>query len=478
VSTALGQQLARRRGLGPLVLPLAGIACAAAGGAVLVGPGGLRLAVAGVALAVVAIIGLTFPRHLLYGLFVWLAGLGLVRRLVPRADAAPVDPLLVVGAAALVVLALAAARQGAVRGGSALSKGVLLLALLFCVGAFNPYQGGLATGIGGLFFVLLPLLGFWIGKVFCDDTTLSGLLKLVGALALASGLYGLVQTFSHFPSWDQAWIQNLGYSALHVGDTIRPFGTFSSAQEYGNFLGIGLAVWICFGLRTRLVALTVAVSAVIGVAVFYQSSRSLVVYLLLALGLAVAARLRLPPLGAGLVAVVFLVALFGVVSAVGETTPGSSPTAVLAAHQIQGLADPLNPESSTLLGHVSNAAQGLRSVSTYPLGEGTGVISIASSKFGGVGADTELDPSNAAVALGIPGLLVYLMVLFIAFPRAYRVALARRDALSAVVLCVLVVTLFQWLNGGQYAVAPLPWLVLGWLDRPGQRVRLHGGRDG
>jgi hypothetical protein len=30
---------------------------------------------------------------------------------------------------------------------------------------------------------------------------------------------------------------------------------------------------------------------------------------------------------------------------------------------------------------------------------------------------------------------------------------------------VLVITLLQWLNGGQYAVAFLVWLVLGWVDR-------------
>jgi hypothetical protein len=34
-----------------------------------------------------------------------------------------------------------------------------------------------------------------------------------------------------------------------------------------------------------------------------------------------------------------------------------------------------------------------------------------------------------------------------------------------VALGLLVVMVLQWLNGGQYAVALLVWLTLGWLDR-------------
>jgi hypothetical protein len=49
-----------------------------------------------------------------------------------------------------------------------------------------------------------------------------------------------------------------------------------------------------------------------------------------------------------------------------------------------------------------------------------------------------------------------------AFQRARR----HQDLLSLATLAVVLVTFFQWLNGGNYAIAPLPWLLLGWLDRP------------
>ena len=47
----------------------------------------------------------------------------------------------------------------------------------------------------------------------------------------------------------------------------------------------------------------------------------------------------------------------------------------------------------------------------------------------------------------------------------YRLAARRRDTLALAALGLLVVMLFQWLNGDLYSVAWLVWLSLGWVDR-------------
>jgi hypothetical protein len=47
----------------------------------------------------------------------------------------------------------------------------------------------------------------------------------------------------------------------------------------------------------------------------------------------------------------------------------------------------------------------------------------------------------------------------------YRLAVRRRDTLALAALGLLVVMLFQWLNGDLYSVAWLVWLSLGWVDR-------------
>lgn len=461
----------RRRPISSSLLLAAAASVCLLAGWLVAHPVGLRLAVAGAALALVAGLGAIEPRSLLYGLVIWLAALGLVRRLIAASSqAATLDPLLLVAPVALAVLAVVAAERGAFRGLSRLSKAVAVLTVLAVVGSINPLQGGLATGAGGLFFMVVPLLAFWVGRGLCGDRMLGRLLKLVGGLAVGAAAYGLVQTFSRFPSWDQAWIRTAGFAALHVRGVIRPFGTFSSSAEYAYFLAIALVVWLGFGLRRGRFPLTLGAVGLLGVGILYQGSRGILVLLMVALGMAASARLRVPVVAGGLVAILFLAGLQGVASLVGGATFGTGPASALVEHQIQGLANPLDPTSSTLGLHLSMFGEGLRSAFTHPVGRGTGAVSLAAQKFGGVAAGTEIDLSNVGVALGIPGVLAYLAVLVMGLSKAYRLAATRKDALPRVALCVLVVMLLQWLNGGMYAVAFLPWLVLGWVDRsaPGE----------
>jgi hypothetical protein len=438
----------------------------AAAGAVSLGAGwlitfpwGVRFVLVGCAAALILAAGLVAPRSVLYGLVVWLAVLGLVRRVVSTSSqGSRLDPLLLVGPLALVFLVIVAARSGAFASMSALSKLVLALSALALLGCLNPLQGGIQTGLAGLLFMLVPMLAFWVGRGLVDDGSLSRLLKLVAAVAVGVAAYGLIQTFSHFPSWDEAWIRNSGYASLNVNGSLRPFGTLSSAQEYALFVAVGLGALFLFRSKLSRFPVLIAAGSVLAVAVFYASSRSVVVTLVLATGVALAARARLSALTGGIVAALLLA---GVVLVASHYASGgsetSSTTAALASHQLDGLANPFNSNSSTLVGHLDLGGQGLRSALVYPLGIGTGSVSIAAGKFGRQAAGTELDPSNAAVALGVPGLIAYVGILVLGL-----------SALAIVALFVIVVTLFQWLNGGLYAIAPLPWLLLGWVDRAGE----------
>jgi hypothetical protein len=151
---------------------------------------------------------------------------------------------------------------------------------------------------------------------------------------------------------------------------------------------------------------------------------------------------------------------------VGQITPakfGGSPSDLLAAHQAQGLRDPFG-QASTLPGHIGQVVKGIRDGISNPLGRGVGSVTIAANKFGGTQSGTEGDPGNAAVAAGILGLAAYDVILVVGFGTVYRVAVVRRDWLSFAAIAMIVVTFLQWLNGGQYAVAFVPWLLLGWAD--------------
>ena len=437
-------------------------------------PGGMRLSIAVAVIVLFVGLGLVSPKRMLFALVVWLVALGLVRRLVSGwSPAGEVDPLLIVGPAALTVLALVAAERQAFRDRRLLANAVLALQLLILLGAVNPLQGSLFAGLAGLLFVFVPTLAFWVGRGMCDDRTLAGVLKLVALLAVLVAIYGLVQTLSGFPSWDAAWIRASGYGALSVGGVIRSFGSFPSASEYAWFLAVGVAAWLAYGLKPGRLPLTAAAVALVGASLFLASSRSVIFTLAAALTVMLVARSRLPLL-AGLAAGAAAIVLLSVVASwAAPSTYTSGALGDLSSHQLEGLANPLDPNTSTLGIHAAMAAGGLRSAIANPIGLGTGSITIAADKFGGLPRGTETDPSNVAVALGLPGLVAYSIVFVAGLVAAYRLAARRRDALGLAAVALLVITLFQWLNGGHYLVAVLSWLVLGWVDRPE-----HHGEEG
>jgi hypothetical protein len=143
---------------------------------------------------------------------------------------------------------------------------------------------------------------------------------------------------------------------------------------------------------------------------------------------------------------------------------GDDPSSILLAHQVGGLANPLG-EFSTLPIHLNLVLDGLKSAIVTPMGLGIGSVTTAAAKYGQLNVNTEADPSNLAVAAGVPGLVVYMVLAGHGLLCAYRLAARRRDPLSLVAVGVLLTTFLQWTNGGQYAVALLPWLVLGWVDQ-------------
>jgi hypothetical protein len=410
-------------------------------------PSGFRVALAAALSLLVFAVGTWAPRHLLYALVVWLASLGLVRRLISEVSPpGEADALLLVGPVAIAVLLLVTAQEERARPRTSLATAVLVLTML------------------------VVLLAFWVGRKLCDDATLTSVIKLTGVLAIPAAGYGLGQVFLGFPPWDETWIRERGYESLSVfakdveGQAYRPFASFSSASEYAAFLGVATVIWLGYRLMTRRTAVAAGVVGLIAAAILYASSRGVVLGIMTALGLMFAARRRLP-LGVAFLAVAaFLVVPFGVSRVVAGTVDDTSG-GTLVAHQLQGFSDPLDPEKSTLALHLSIITEGVRSITAEPLGLGVGAVTLAGSKFGESARGTEADLSNVAVALGIPGLVAYLVFVVVAFTRTYRLAAARQEPLALVALGILTVTLLQLLNGAHYGAAFLPWLVLGWVER-------------
>jgi hypothetical protein len=442
-----------------------------------VGGASLRLAVFLVAAMAVAGFGFRAPRGLLVSLVFWLAALGFLRRVVTLgAGATGTDPLLLVGPLALVTLVLIAAQAGAFAQLTVLSKSVLALSALVLLETFNPRQGGLRVGLAGLLLMLVPMLAFWVGRAVVDDRLLRRILLVVAGLAVPAALYGLWQTFEGFPSWDATWIARSNFVALNVYGTVRPFSSFSSFAEYGFYLAIGIAVWLTFGRSPARLPITIAVVGVLGIALVYESSRLVAVLVVGALGIGFAAHRGARPivaLASG--AAVLVLVSFAAGQLAGASSSGQASG--LVAHEAQGLANPFG-SGSTGSHHLSLLTGGVQSALTNPAGYGPGAVTQA-AKLGGVSYATEADPSNAAVGLGLPGLIAYFSVAIAGFLAVYRTAARRRDALATAALIVVIATSLEWLNGGQYAIAFMPWLILGWADRASLRdsddpVRITG----
>ena len=420
-----------------------------------------------IVLPVVVLITWQTPRTMLGMLPIWMVMLGLVRRLTPGGGNVTFsgDPVLIIGPVVIILLFLTAVGRGAFENRTRLSTVVGAFCALALVEALNPGER-LLSGLGSLLFILVPMLAFWIGRALLDEELALQIVKTVAALSLFAAIYGLFQQFHGLPSWDRAWISTKGYQALSLGSgVIRAFGTFSSAEEYAAFLSIGVIAWLALaGKKTRMFPpLHLAGTVTVGVALWFESERTAIFLVVLAMGVMLASRLRLRPYGvlAGGVGAVLLLIFLG--SHFGSSGGGSASN-VLSTHQFKGISHPFG-QGSSLPGHIKATRIGILQGFRHPLGHGTGAATLAANRYGhSRTVGTEFDPGNMGIAFGIFGLAVYVAFCWNAIQTVYRAAVIRRDAIGLFALGVLMATLFQWTNGDLYSVCWLIWLFVGYVD--------------
>jgi hypothetical protein len=395
--------------------------------------GTIRTIIAACAVLILVPLTLRYRRLGIVATVVFLASIGLLRRiLIPVAGWSQTDPILLV-APALAVLILA-----------------------------SRLRRDEPVALGGP----LPAL----------------VAALLGLTCLAAG-YGLWQTLVGFPSWDLEWIRVGGYTSLQVG-VIRGFSVFPSSAEYALCVTAAIMIILAQAMRGRLAALP-ALPLLVW-ALVLESSRTMVVQglvgvLVMGALLAGSVRRMVVILVVGLLAIGLLDQLVAphLLNVAEDAT-----TDPLIAHEAGGLGDPLNPKQSTAQIHVEQVTSGFLLSLNHPLGLGTAGTNLAGLRVGedaAVGA--EVDIPNEFIGLGILGGLLYVAVVVLALRGAIRLALRHREVVSLGVVGILMVGFGQWLNGGYYAFAPILWLLIGavarrvWLDSREERAdaSLHGG---
>jgi len=455
-----------------LALPLA--AAAAAGWIAVSRPEWHRATLAIALVVNLLILGMRWPRASALVTLGFLPFLALVRRLlIPESGFTSNDPLLLVGPiVALFLLYRLYVVGGRRRGSDRLFALVAALLAVVALQVLNPLAtGGFVAALGGLLFVGVPLLWFFVGRELGEHRSVTLLIYGTIGVGCAVALYGLFQTqFGHVLSWDQDWIDLNGYGALSVsssetGNVLRAFSTFSSNQEYASFLAIGVTFIVALALHRRW--LVVVTLPLLALALFLAGGRGALVLSILTLVVLLGLRTRSWVAGF-LVVVLGIGVAFGAAGAVGpriDRAAGLGGNAIVERN-VSGILKPLDPGKSTVITHWSSILDGFATGVRNPAGHGTGATNIASTLTDGQSIDSENDLSNAFLNLGLVGGLLYLAVIVGLFRTVFARYAARPDVLLFAVAGLLVVSFGQWLNGGLYAVAPLFWFLAGWATGP------------
>jgi hypothetical protein len=446
----------------------------------LVEEGNVRLAIAVALMTLLGGLTLISPQGAVVGTLIFLTALGDIRRaLIPLAGWSDQDPLLLVGPGIAILLVTFATVGKQFRLDTPLSRWILALMILMLLHAANPTQpGGPTAGIAGALFYVVPLLWFWIGRSYANQKFMTFLLYgVVVPMAVLGSLLGLYQAFYGLLPFEQAWVNLAGYSALGVEGQVRPISFCTSSAEYGHYVAVAIAVLWAGWLRKAHISMVVVPMVVVpllAIALFLASMRGVVVMLLLTMALLWAVQARggaarslrlLLGLAVG-VAVVYPTLLQLQHINFDEQIDG------LVDHQVEGLLDPFNDETSTAVVHYKMFNSGFSAAVSNPLGHGLGATTIAADKFGDgsglLGAtavgNTEVDLSNIFVSLGVIGGAVYAVIIVSVLLTAFRYWRVSGSFVALAILGILVVELGQWLTGGHYAMSALIWFCVGALD--------------
>lgn len=378
---------------------------------------------------------------------------------------------------------------------SPLAMAVSALGLLYFLEIFNPLQGGLMVGLSGAMFVLIPLLWFYFGQALKENFLQNGL-RLIVLLGLVTSVYGVYQLVFGYPSFEQYWIDNTEfYNSIAVGHVERALATFCSAEEWGRYTEIGAIIAFGFSVGRKSLAKR---AAWMGAGIFLtgfvllSGQRAAVFGLVVGLVAMVLLGARSLPnglmrTGALLLPVVLMVVFMQAPAAEDMWSSDENQTvSTVLSHTQRGVLKPAEEESLQV--RLTNWSYFLTQVVPYrPLGAGTGAGWLGEARFNKDADFPPLDSSimSHAITTGIPGMLLFLLILSRSIWLSWRVARragpddpnANLKRIVAAVMCAIVLNSMFGLTFTLYSIAPIAWLLIGWISAETLRERNRDERE-
>ncbi len=378
---------------------------------------------------------------------------------------------------------------------SPLAGWVSVLGLMYLVQIFNPLQGGLAVGLAGAMFTLVPLLWFYFGQSLKDEF-ITTVLRLIVVVGVVTSIYGVYQLLFGYPAFEQYWIDHTEfYDSIAVGRVERALATFSSAEEWGRYTELGAIVAFGFAAgakRLQMRAVWISVGIALSGFVLLSGQRAAVFGLIIGFVALVLLGARSLPNAmarvALLLAPVLLLAIF-LKAPAQEEMWGNDETQTVStvlSHTQRGVLKPAEEESLQV--RLTNWTHMLTQVIPYrPLGAGIGASWLSQARFN---QDVDFPPVDSsilshAITCGIPGILLFVWILsratWFSFRSARRARADDRNAITkriiAAMMCALVLNAMFGLTFTLYSVAPLAWLLIGWISTEQLRHRREGERE-
>ncbi|MDP9174158.1 MAG: hypothetical protein M3O30_09875 [Planctomycetota bacterium] len=423
-------------------------------------------------LALLGMLALLKPQVAIVATFVFLAVMGDLRRLLIQDVSASFDPMLLVGPITAILLTSVAYLNGLLNLKSKTSKLIFALMMIMLLEVFNPIQGGLAVGLAGGLFYLIPILWYWIGKAWGTESLLDQMLfQTLAIIGLAAAILGIQQAMYGFlPFEQQAMERTYKIPIMISGTQFRPMGFFPSSSEFTQYLGIAIVLPIAslFAGRFRVGLLLVPILAIAlvtsGVRGPLVGSLGTIIIIWALIGRSPAVRVFRFVIAGTLVAIGLVWALNQI-----QFMDLSPQVSTLLQHQSEGIIEMKDERKSTATGHMQMLLMGLWGGVTNPLGRGLGSTTMAAQKFGGSLGCTEIDFSDAFLSMGIIGGIVYLRIISEVFKSAFMRWRLTKSSTSLALIAILFVAFGRWLYGGQYSTTALCWFCIGALDRVGDR---------